>query len=282
MALAGTVLGLGQDLGALFGHQNGMLELGRWASVAGSHRPSVGLVALRVTRTSVDHRFDGEAHAREQPVDAALSVREVRDRWIQVELFSQTMSDVFTNDGETTSFGFRDHRFANRRHATTWRQGVDCHVHAIKRTLRHGSFFVADFPQQERFALVAMPPIDDGGDVDVDDVAILQFIPIGNAVADDFVHAGAATLGILLVTQGCGSVSVAVGPIVDHLIQLFRGDSRFHMWTDVVHQRRVGLAGGPHHVALRVGKNQFSLLGQHAFWGCRMEKIGAMRGVLKA
>ena len=37
-----------------------------------------------------------------------------------------------------------------------------------------------------------MPTIDNRGDVDVDDVAFLQFIRIGNAMTDNFVHAGAA------------------------------------------------------------------------------------------
>src|SRR3546814_4208681 len=49
---------------------------------------------------------------------------------------------------------------------------------------------------EEHAAGVAVPTVDDDGDVDVDDVAVVETLVIaGNAEADDVVHRGADRLG---------------------------------------------------------------------------------------
>ena len=51
-------------------------------------------------------------------------------------------------------------------------------------------------------ARVAMPAIENWGDVDVDDVPVLQRLVAGDAVADDMVDRGAATLGKATIAEG--------------------------------------------------------------------------------
>src|SRR3546814_4071143 len=55
---------------------------------------------------------------------------------------------------------------------------------------------------EEHAAGVAVPTVDDDGDVDVDDVAVVETLVVaGNAVADDVVHRGADRLGEAAIVQ---------------------------------------------------------------------------------
>src|SRR5688500_12951963 len=48
---------------------------------------------------------------------------------------------------------------------------------------------------------IAVPAAQDRGYVDVDDIAVLERLVAGNAVADDMVDRGAAALGIAAITE---------------------------------------------------------------------------------
>ena len=52
-----------------------------------------------------------------------------------------------------------------------------------------------DVADEERGVGVAVHPTDEAGDVDVDDVAVLQRTGVGDAVADDLVDRGAQAFG---------------------------------------------------------------------------------------
>lgn len=62
-----------------------MFELGGEASVAGSYGPVVLRVEFGKPCTRIDHRFYGKAHAGEESVLLAFSVREVGDVWVLME-----------------------------------------------------------------------------------------------------------------------------------------------------------------------------------------------------
>src|SRR3954467_2120314 len=70
-------------------------------------------------------------------------------------------------------------------------------VDQLPRLQRH----VAD---QIHAAGVAVPAIDDGRDVDVDDVAVLERLVARDAVADDVVDRDAAALGVAAIAEGRG------------------------------------------------------------------------------
>ena len=72
-----------------------------------------------------------------------------------MELPAQAMTDVFTHDGEAAPVSFGNDRFSNRTDAASRLERIDGQVKTIERALRHGSFLVGNFTNQEGFALVA-------------------------------------------------------------------------------------------------------------------------------
>ena len=72
---------------------------------------------------------------------------------------------------------------------------------------------LGDVTGQERGVGVAVHAVDVGGDVDVDDVAVLDDGRVRDAVADDLVQRRAAGLRIALVAQ-----RRRVGAVVDHVL----------------------------------------------------------------
>jgi hypothetical protein len=104
--------------------------------------------------------------------------------------------------------------------------------------------------------LVAVPPFDDGGDIDIDDVAIAEFVLAGDAMADDVIDAGATALGIPLVAECGGAIAVLERPLVSELVDLFGGDAGGDERAEVVQQRGVSSSCGPHQIALGVIENR--------------------------
>src|SRR6266511_4458783 len=54
----------GQNLRAVLGDGNRMLELRRERAVGGAHRPAIALIQFGLVTAGVDHRLDGEGEAR--------------------------------------------------------------------------------------------------------------------------------------------------------------------------------------------------------------------------
>src|SRR5262245_27872756 len=91
-----------------------------------------------------------------------------------------------------------------------------------------------------------MPAVDDHGDVDVDDVTLLQAVVAGNAMAEDMVDRGADRLGKAAVVQGRRNGAVPDDEVMAQTIQLARGDARLDVGRDEI-ERLGGQASGPPH-----------------------------------
>ena len=111
----------------------------------------------------------------------------------------------------------------------------------------------ADLADIEHAAGVAMPAVDDGGDVDIDDVAVQQLAVAGNAVADDMVDRGADRAREAAIVQRRRNRLVGDDEIVAQLVQLAGGDAGLDMGRDKVERLRRQAAGPAHRVeCLRV------------------------------
>src|SRR5699024_827011 len=82
---------------------------------------------------------------------------------------------------------------------------------------------LVDVPGQEGGVGIAVHPVDVGGDVDVDDVAVGDHGGVGDAVADHLVERGAARLGEVLVAEGGGIRAVVEHVLVGDAVDLVGG-----------------------------------------------------------
>ena len=106
--------------------------------------------------------------------------------------------------------------------------------------------FCADLADAEHAAGVAMPAVDDDCDIDVDDVAVLQPLVAGYAVADDMVDGGADRLRKAAVVQGRRNGAVPDDEVMAQTIQLARGDAGLNAGRDEI-QRLGGESAGQAH-----------------------------------
>jgi len=240
-----------------------MLELRRGASVLGADCPSVTLVAARVTASAVDHWLDGKAHAWIETIDTALSIREMRNRRVEVELSPQSVTDVFTYDREASSMSFGDDRFSDRADPTPRLEGIDREIETIKGTLRHRSFIVGDFANEKGFTLITVPIIDDRGDVNIDNVTLFELVIIRDAVANDIIDARATTFGIVLISERRWFVPMIEGPLMNNLVNVTGRDPRLHHRAQVIHQLCVDSSRSSHRILMSFGQDQLLLLLQH-------------------
>ena len=81
-------------------------------------------------------------------------------------------------------------------------------------------------------ARIPVPPVDDQGHVDVDDIALAQRLLVRNAVADDVIDRGAGGFRVAAIMQGRREGAMVHGELEDQLVQLVGG----HAGADVVRQ----------------------------------------------
>ena len=107
-----------------------------------------------------------------------------------------------------------------------------------------------DVAGEERRVGVAVHAVDVGGDVDVDDVAVLDHRRVGDAVADHLVERGAARLREALVAQ-----RRRVGAVVDHVLVR---DAVELVGRDAGRDGLAGLGQAP--AAIRLATRIFSMI----------------------
>jgi len=152
-------------------------------------------------------------------------------------------------------------------------------MHGVERALADGASFIADLSDEERFRLIAVPAIHNTGDIDIDDIAVLENVVAGDPMADDVVDAGAAAFGVSEVSECGWGVSMLDGVIVRESIDLAGGYTSHDETTEVIHQLGVKASGGTHAIALDFGKLQFAQVLQHlslgsdAAWGIPLGRI---------
>jgi len=221
-----------------------MLALGRKRLVAGDGRPAVG-EQLHLVLAQVHHGFDGEEHAFPQHLARAL-LAEVQDVGRVVEHLAQAMAAEVT-----------DHRAAHGFHVgldgvadvAGARAGLDHRKATLERFI--GDVDQALGPRGDRAdavhaAGVAVPAVDDDGDVDIGDVALTQDPVAGDAMADDVVGRDAGGLAIAAIEEAGGDGAMVEDELSRQVVQMLGRDARDHVGGEHVQALGGQLAGLAH------------------------------------
>lgn len=108
-----------------------------------------------------------------------------------------------------------------------------------------------------------MPSIDDGGDIDVDDIAFFESVVAGDPVADDFIDAGAAAFGVAKVAFGGGDMAGGDSKVVDEGIDFGGGDTGFDEATHVIHEAGIEFSSRAHRIPLAMTELEFAVVLKH-------------------
>ena len=190
------------------------------------HGPTVAPVGYRIAAAHVDHGFDREAEAGHQPL-VRLTVGKVRDGRFLMELASDAVSDKFAHHTEPAAGGLADDGIANIGDTRTRLDGVDGGVQAIKCALRHGPRGFGRFRRsrkspKNRRASHRRRWSDPGSQYPRRAV----HTGIGDPVTNDFIDAGATTLGKTLVTERSRPMPVLERVLVDPPVDFPGRDAR--------------------------------------------------------
>lgn len=201
-----------------------MLELCGQLPVACDSRPSVAKDFDR-RLAKIDHRFDRKQHALFHLNAIALGTV-VQDVGTLVEGPAKPVSAEISNDAASLAFGIRLNGSANGARSDTRLYRGNAELKALVRDVDQPLSASRDVTDGEHPAGVAMPAIDDQCDVNVDDIALAQWLWAWNAMADDVINRGADGLAETSVVEGCGNRLVCDCEIQCKVVERFRRHAR--------------------------------------------------------
>ena len=236
--------GVGEDLAARGGDADHVLELGGEGAVAGHGGPAV-VEHLHLRAAGIHHRLDGEEHAFLE-LGAFTGAAEMEDVGRGVEGAADAVAAEVADHGEALLLhvaldGVADvaERGAGLHHGDAAEQALVGHVH------QQGGL-PARLPGHVHAGGVAVPAVEDGGDVDVEDVALHQPPLAGDAMADDVVDGDAGALRVAAVAQRRRDGAVVEHEVVAELVERLGGGAGHHMGRDHVQAGGGQLAGLAH------------------------------------
>src|SRR5690606_38187114 len=166
--------------------------LGRQAAILGHDGPAIGQVA-DLAPAGVDHRLDREDHAFDE-VDAGAGPAVMQYAGIFVELPSNAMAAELAHHREAVALGVTLDDVADVTEMRARADPLDAQPHAFEGDLAQAASGDRRLADAIHAAGIAVEAVLDDGDVDVEDVAGLEHLVAGNAVADLVVDGGADRL----------------------------------------------------------------------------------------
>jgi hypothetical protein len=151
-----------------------------------------------------------------------------------------------TDDTVAKSFGIALDHAADDVDLATGDGRLDAPHHGLVGALDQQPGLLVHVPAEVRRVGVSVDATDERGDVDVDDVAILERAVVGDAVTDDFVDAGAYRLREVAITQRRGIGAVVKHELVGDPIELIGGDAGCDRLGGALHRLRRDASGDPH------------------------------------
>ena len=184
--------------------------------------------------TESEHRLNGQRHALLE-CDVVTRLVVMEDDKAGVEGTVDPVPGVVAHHAVPESLGVVLDDASDDGDRATRLDGLDGPVHGLLGVLDEVEGLLIDVAAREGVAIVAVHVVLVGGDVDFDDVAVLQRASVRDAVADDLVDAGAAGLGVVAVVEGRRVGAVIAHVLVSDAVELVGGDSRCHSLAGLVH-----------------------------------------------
>ncbi len=247
---------VGEHLAALHRHAERVLELRRQRSVARHRRPAVA-EDLHVRAAQVDHRLDREEHAGAQR-HALAATAVVQDVGLVVEQPAEPVAAEVAHHRAALALGVGLDGGADVAGRRTLAHDGDAAHHRLVRHLHEALGATRHLADEVHARRVPVPAVDDEGDVDVDDVAVLQRLAIGQAVADDVVEGGANRFAVAPVVERGGIGAVRHREVEHQPVEVVGQRA----WMDVRGQHVEGGGGelaGAAHAGEGVGAVQLDL-----------------------
>jgi hypothetical protein len=244
LALREDASSLGEDLAAVLRDEDGVLELGGERAIAGEDGPLV-VEDLNVVAADVDHGLDGEDHARLQAEPfAPLAV--VRDRRGLVEFPADAVAGVVPHHAEAEAVRVLGDGGADVADARVLLHLRDAEGEAVAGGLGDLDGVLGRRAHVERCGRVPVEAFEERRDVDVDDVAVLQHLAAGDAVAHDRVDAGADALGKAVVVERRRTRAPTDRVLVDDAVDLLRRHADAELLPDELERLGCHPAGDAH------------------------------------
>jgi hypothetical protein len=221
-----------------------MLELRRERTVPGHCRPAIGQ-HLGLGPAQIDHRLDGEEHARLQPCAGppAAVMQHVGRR---MEHPPQPVAAEIPHDRTALGLGMGLDRRADIAEGGTRADLLDPLHQRVMGDLDQPLGPAAGAPRDIHPAGIAVPALDDHGHVDVQDVAVAQQLVARDAMADHMVHADAGGVLVALVADGRRGHAQRLDPAAHEIVDRACRHAGFHEGPDGIEDVRHHMAGSAH------------------------------------
>ena len=229
---------------AVLGDQDGVLELRRAPPVLGHRRPAVRPDVV-VDRAQGEHGLDGERHPGFHD-HVAVRVVIVRHDQARMERPADPVPGEVPHHPVAEPPGVRLDHPADGVQRAARRHRADAAHHRLVRALDQQARLLVHVAGQERRVGVPVHAADERGDVNVDDVAVVDQRVVGDPVADHLVQRGTQRLRVTAVPERAGIRAMADQEVVAHLVQVVGRDAWGHGSSDRLQGLGGQLAGHPH------------------------------------
>ena len=199
--------------------------------VLGHHGPLIGQ-GFHVAFACVEHRLDGENHARLQFHALAREAVMQYLRLIVVHL-ADAMAAVFAHHAVACFLGQGLNGMPDIAQGRSGADDANTGAHGVVSGFHQAPRFRARLTHEVHAAGVAVPAVLDHGDVDIDDVAVFQRGGCRDAMAHDVVHRGADCFREAVITHVAGDSLLHIDDVVvAELVQLVCGHAGFNVFRD--------------------------------------------------
>src|SRR4029077_17136789 len=174
----------------------------------------------------IDHRLDGEEHAGLEH-DTLTRPPDMHDIRLVMEQPANAVAAKISHHAHVLGFHESLDRVTDIAGGPAWPDRGDAAHHAFIGDLDQPLGAARNFTDRIHAAGIAVPLVENQGDVDVDDVALAQRLVARNAMADHMVDRGAGRLAIAAIHQGRRQRATVHAEFEYHAVDVFRRHARF-------------------------------------------------------